>query len=143
MARKKRNEKRIMARRDPKDQRVEIAKLLRKYSHPIYIRRQALGWGLEELGKVSDVDHAAISRFENGHRTPTLNALRHLAHAFNISTPQLVHEVEAWEEAEITPDNAERMLLDSFWAYTYEAPNLQKDWEGGLCEPPQEIEGAE
>ena len=108
--------------------------LLRKFSHPVYIRRLALGWSLDDLEARSGVDKASLSRYEAGVRCPTYRNLRLMAQAFSLSTAQLVHELESWESIEVTPENAERVLLDAFWAYTFEHENLDRDWQNGLCE---------
>jgi len=57
--------------------------------------RQRMGISQEELAHRADVDRTFVSRLERGVRQPTITTLIQLAKALEVSTAELVGEVEA------------------------------------------------
>lgn len=140
MSKKTGGSKKPKRRRKAASVKVEIAKALRRYACPIYIRRQMLGWSLDDLAEACGEDKALLSRVETGSRNPTLRFIAAVSDSFNIPPGQLADELQHWAEQEVTEENAEQLVLDSFYAYGFEAPRLSREWEIGMTLPTEGME---
>lgn len=67
--------------------------------------RKEAGWSQGELAERIDADARQVSRYENGHFTPSLDAAMRLAEAFDVSLDYLVFD-QAPRRALHAPENA-------------------------------------
>jgi XRE family transcriptional regulator, regulator of sulfur utilization len=57
--------------------------------------RKRLGWSQEELADQAGLSRAYVTELESGGRTPNLDTLSRLAHAFGMKTSKLLAAGEA------------------------------------------------
>lgn len=66
--------------------------------------REARGWTQTELSKRAKLSVSAISQFESGQRTPSFEALRKLAEAFEVETDFIFGRVAEQEPVKAMPE---------------------------------------
>lgn len=108
-----------------------LARLIHRYACPIYIRRMAMGLDTRALAERLKVSQQMVRGLEIGDRKLSWPMIKKLSKVFGISKAQMLYEWETWD-VRITRDNAERVALESLWAYSDSLPKLEKDWEGGM-----------
>lgn len=73
--------------------------------------REAKGLTKEKLGKVVDVHHSQIGRYEKGEASPSAEVLKKMANALNVSTDYLMNGTTADLAAENIQD---KTLINQF-----------------------------
>lgn len=62
---------------------------------PLHTARYKAGVTIQELAKRTGFATVSISRWENGHRSPTVDQLRKIAEALDCELADLIEEVAA------------------------------------------------
>lgn len=71
----------------------EVHQLRRAFASVLIRRRLGKRWSQVDLGGFSGLEHSYVSRLESGSRTPSLDVMMRLAHAFKIAPERLMKEV--------------------------------------------------
>ena len=66
----------------------------------IRLRRENMGLSLSDFARLSGIDKAVLSRWENGKRRPNIDGLMKLAKFFGVTETELLHPKAENEETE-------------------------------------------
>lgn len=90
----------------------------------IRVLRQERGWTQEELGRKVKVKKAAISKYENGSISPSIEMIRELSRIFGVSTDYLL-DTEQNNRSDVYHLNKEQLnLLQNYESLNPDGQNL-------------------